>query len=103
MQKCLVVCWGGGGLCFCFCFILFCFFRDRVSLIQGSPVFASHAGIKGVHHHTHLFVKLNSYKFRFVAKMYLLYIQQKEILSLKDSRSKMLNNVYNILDLNSLI
>ena len=103
MQKCLVVCWGGGVVWFCFCFILFCFFRDRVSLIQGSPVFASHAGIKGVHHHTHLFVKLNSYKFRFVAKMYLLYIQQKEILSLKDSRSKMLNNVYNILDLNSLI
>lgn len=59
---------------------MFCFVFSEAGflLIQGSPVFASHAGIEGVHHHTHLFVKLNSYKFRFVAKMYLLYIQQKE-------------------------
>lgn len=71
MQK---VFWGVGGGSLFICLFLFCFLETEFLELRVPPVFAFHAGIKGIHH-MHLFVKLNSHKFRFMTNMCSLYIQ----------------------------
>lgn len=54
MQK---VFWGVGGGSLFICLFLFCFLETGFLELRVPPVFAFHAGIKGIHH-MHLFVKL---------------------------------------------
>lgn len=51
---------------------LFCFLETGFLELRVPPVFAFHAGIKGIRH-THLFVKLNSHTFRFMTNVFSLY------------------------------